>query len=82
MIGFVVGESYIALEFRPIFASEKMKWASLVLKKRMPSKYWGEWGYALSRQGEICVFKGQEMYFKETYGFIDRLFKKYNLGGE
>lgn len=64
MIGLVSSEDYTALEFRPIFASNKMQWAKIVINKPLPEKYWGEWGLAFTKQKRICIFKGLEMTFK------------------
>jgi hypothetical protein len=74
MIGFVCGEDWTAFEFRPIFASNKMKWAAIVINKPVPDKYWGEWGFAFTRRGDICVFKGNEMRYKRPLNWIKRLY--------
>ena len=73
MIGIVCGEDWTAIEFRPVFASDKMKWAAIVINKPVPDKYWGEWGFAFRKWNEIVVYSGLEMSFKKPFGFIKRL---------
>ena len=63
MIGIVCGEDWVAFEFMPIFASDKFKWAKVVINKKVKSKYWGEWGFAFAKNYELCLYKGNEMSF-------------------
>ena len=74
MIGIVSGEDWTAIEFRPIFASISMKWATICINKPLPDKCWGEWGFAFTKRGEICVFKGNEMSYKRPLNWIKRLY--------
>ena len=62
MIGVFAGEDFTVIEFRPIAASELMSWASIVIKKPLPEKCWGEWGVALSRHS-LWVYKKNETRF-------------------
>ena len=71
MIGIVTGEEYIAFEFRPIFASNKMKWAKLVINTKILDGN-GEYGIAFTSRFEVCVFWGNEMSFRNPF----KLFKK------
>jgi hypothetical protein len=71
MIGIVTGGGYVAFEFRPIFASDKMKWAKIVIKTKLVDSV-GEYGIAFTTRKEICVFWGHEMHFRDPFN----LFKK------
>jgi len=61
MIGIVAGEQYTAIEFMPIFASQFMSWAYISFKTPLPEKYWGEWGFAVTKRFGVCLFSGYEM---------------------
>lgn len=68
MIGIVGNDDWTAIEFRPIFASKKMRWAALVINKGLlPDKYQGEWGFAFRKWNEIVVYKGLEMHFVKPF---------------
>lgn len=69
MIGIATGEEYIALEFSPIFASDKMKWAKVVIKTRLVNKT-GEYGFAFTSRKEICIYWGLEMHFRNPLKFF------------
>tara|TARA_R110000744_G_scaffold63578_1_gene130839 strand:- start:329 stop:541 length:213 start_codon:yes stop_codon:yes gene_type:complete len=62
MIGLFAGECSTAFEFRPIAASTSMRWATLVIKKPLPEKYWGEWGFAFGKH-HIWIFSGNQISF-------------------
>ena len=63
MIGFVCGENWTAVEFRPFFASSKMRWATICINKSLPDKYWGEWGFAFKGCKSIVIYSGNEIRF-------------------
>ena len=71
MIGIVTGEEYIAFEFRPIFASQKMKWAKIVINTKL-GKANGEYGIAFTTRWELCIFNGLEMHFRNPFNFFRR----------
>lgn len=68
MIGIVGNDDWTAIEFRPFFASDKMKWATLVIEKGLlPDKWQGEWGFAFKSWNKIVVYKGLEMHFVNLF---------------
>ncbi|MEE8299470.1 MAG: hypothetical protein V3R67_08850 [Thermodesulfobacteriota bacterium] len=73
MIGIYADEDLTAIEFRPMFGSSKMGWARIIIRKPLPDKYWGEWGFAVCSDFEICIYKKNEMRFVAPFAFFRKL---------
>jgi hypothetical protein len=72
VIGIFVAEEFVAIEFRPIAGSEKLRWAKLSLNVELNPKYWGEFGFAFGKN-RLWVYRGLEIKFLRYPQWLYRL---------
>lgn len=68
MIGIYADDESTAVEFRPVVPSKKLRWLRIKVPFSLPSKFWGEWGFAFGSDS-IWIYKGNAIHFWQ-YPFV------------